>query len=145
MGDIADSWDLAFKRVLGYNPPRYESGFDMLADARFRAVADKTAVDTNHAKESHKLNEYGELPISQKIIDRLKLLKNPGDFVDKTVESFWKTHGDVLKERLGEFEGRDTMGDSLDQEHNKWYDPVGNKRHKEELRKAFDKLGKHRY
>jgi hypothetical protein len=113
--------------------------------AAFRAVADKTAVSRAPTQEKPALNEYGELPTSQRILNRSKLLlSNPKEFLDKTRESFLKTHSDVIRERLGEFEGLEAMGDSLDKEHNNW-NLIGNWLHKEELRKAFDKLGKHRY
>ena len=62
-------------------------------------------------------------------------------------ETFSRTHGDVMKERLGEFEGRERMGDSLDNAHNfpfgRFYTPMGlyNKRHKDKFREAFKEMG----
>jgi hypothetical protein len=95
--------------------------------------------------EEIELNEYGEIPTWEKIKIRTKeFVNNPSQAWDHTKETFWNTHGDVLKERLGEFEGREAMGDSLDNEHNSKWNILYNKWHKEKLREAFDELGKPR-
>jgi myosin-crossreactive antigen len=96
------------------------------------------------AQGGTELNEYGELPTWKRLANRAKLLGNPKEFYDRTIESVWKTHGDVMEERLGDFRGREAMGDSLDKEHNTW-NLYENWKHKEDLRKALHELGKNRY
>jgi len=105
-------------------------------------VPDKTAVAPPQPKQEPVLNKSGEILTGQKLRDRMRLFfDNPNQAVEETKKTFWRTHGDVLKERLGEFDGRERMGDSLDSVHNSAWNILYNKRHKDELREAFEKLG----